>query len=129
MAPVNWRQFVTGNLAAKILSLVMAAIFWLTVTVEKETVKSYTVPVTVANIPPGLTVGRSLPRNINVTVSGPAILFLAHPFPWKPVILDLRKTAKGTVEFPDLGKLIQIPDGFSVVRVYPASMDLRLVEE
>jgi hypothetical protein len=128
MASVRWWKFVTDNLAAKILALVMAASFWFTITIEKETVKSFIVPVRMINIPPGLTIGGSLPRDIEVTVAGPAVLFLAHPVPWKPVTLDLRKTAKGTVGFPDLGRFVQVPNGVSVIRVFPSRLDLELVE-
>jgi hypothetical protein len=128
MASVRWRKYISDNLTAKILALVMAACFWFTIAVEKETVKSFTLPVRIINTPPGLKIGGSQPRSIDVTVAGPAILFLAHPLPRKPVTLDLRKTAKGTVEFPDLGRFVQVPSGVSVIRVFPSSLDLELVE-
>ncbi len=127
MASVRWRKFVTDNMAAKILSLVMAVVFWFAVTIEKETAKSFSVPVHIENIPSGLAIKGNLPRNIDVTVAGPVALFLAHPVPWKPVILDLRKTGKGTVEFSDLGKFVQVPNGISVIRVFPSRLDLELV--
>ncbi len=129
MASVRWRELATDNLAAKILSLVMATVFWFTVTIEKETVKNYTIPVRIVNIPSGLTIGGNLPRNIEVTVAGPAVLFLAHPFRLEPVTLDLRKTGKGTVEFPDLGRFVRVPNGASVVRVFPSRLDLELIAE
>lgn len=128
MASVSWRKLVTNNPAAKILSLVIAAIFWLTVTVEKETVKSCTMPVRMVNIPQGLAVAGNPPRNIDVTVAGPALMFFAHQVPCSPVTLDLRNTAKGAVAFPDLAKFISVPDGVSVIRVFPSRLELELVK-
>jgi len=127
MAPVNWRKMATDNLAAKILSLAMAVVFWFTVTIEKETVKSFPVPVRIVNIPSGLALGVVPPRNIDVTVAGPAVLFLAHPLPCGPVTLDLRKTGKGSVEFSNLGRLVQVPTGVSVIRVFPSRLGIELV--
>ncbi len=128
MASVSFRKIVTDNIAAKILSLVIAAIFWVTVTIEKETVKSYSVPLRFANLPPGLIVDGTPPRTIDVTVTGPEILFLAHPVPWMPVTLNLLKTGKGTVDFPDLRGYIKVPQGVRVIRVFPSSLELKLVE-
>lgn len=129
MASVRFLKIVTDNFAAKILSLCIAAIFWVTVTVEKETVKSYSVPLLVANLPPGLMVDGKLPGRIDVTVTGPEILFLAHPVPWIPVTLDLQKTGKGTVNFPDLRGYVKVPHGVRIIRVFPSSLELILVEK
>ncbi len=128
MASVRFRKLFTDNLPAKALSLLMAVIFWFAVTIEKETVKSFAAPVRLVNLPPGLAVGGATPRSIDVTVAGPAIIFLIHPLPWKPVTLDFRNTAEGTVKFSDLGRLVQVPDGVSVVRTFPSSLDMELVE-
>ncbi len=127
MAPVNWRRLATDNLAAKILSLAMAVIFWFTVTIEKETVKNFPVPVRIVNIPSGLALGVVPPRNIDVTVAGPAVLFLAHPLPRGPVTLDLQKTGKGTVEFSNLGSLVRVPAGVRVISVFPSRLGIELV--
>ena len=129
MASVRLWKIVTDNFAAKVLSLVIAALFWLTVTVGKETTRSYSLPVRLVNMPRGLAVGGNPPGSMDVTVTGPAVLFLAHPAHGMQVVLDLRNTGKGTVVFPDMHRYVRLPDGISVLRVFPSSIELELVEK
>ncbi len=117
----------TENLAAKLLSLAIASVFWLTVTADKEIRRNYTVPVRVINVPPGLTIYGNVPKNIKLSVSGPEILFLTHNFNDLKLTLDLLKTGEGTVSFPDLQKYVDLPSGMQVLRVFPSSMELKLV--
>jgi YbbR domain-containing protein len=126
MAPMNRWKFITNNFAIKCLSLSIAIILWFTVTVDKETTKRFSVPIRVTNIPSGFAVVGNVPDTIEVTVAAPGILFLAHPVFGKPLTLDLRKTGKGTVAFPDLQSCIDVPYGMRVIMVYPSSIELKL---
>jgi hypothetical protein len=126
MAAINSWKFITNNFAIKCLSLAIAIILWFTVTVDKETTKRFSVPLRVTNIPSGLVVVGSVPETVEVTVAAPGILFLAHPVFGHPLTLDLRKTAKGTVAFPDLQSYLEIPYGMRVIMVFPSSLELKL---
>ncbi len=126
MAAVSMWKFITNNFAVKVLSLAVASIFWFSVTAEKEIVKSFSAPVKVINMPPGLIVADNLPKAVDVTVTGPGILFFMYPFQEKTLTLDLQKTGKGTVVFPDLQKCLDLPSGVRVIRVYPSSIELKL---
>jgi YbbR domain-containing protein len=127
MAALNRWKFLTDNLAAKILSLAIAAVLWFSVTTEKEIRKNFTVPLRVVNIPPGLTIPDNVPNNINLSVAGPEILFLSHNINGLKITLDLHKTGEGTVSFPDLQKYVDLPYGMQVIRVFPSSLELKLV--
>jgi YbbR domain-containing protein len=123
---IKWK-FLTDNLAAKLLSLAIALVFWFSVTVEKDIHKNYTVPVRVVNIPTGLSLSGNVPENINFSLTGPKILFLTHNLNGLKITLDLRDTGEGTVSFPDLENYVDLPYGMHVIRVYPSGMKLRLV--
>jgi YbbR domain-containing protein len=127
MAALSRWKFLTDNLAAKILSLAIASVFWLSVTVDKEIQKNFSAPLIVVNLPPGFTISDNVPHNINFTVTGPEILFLSHNLDGLKITLDLRKTGEGTVSFPHLQKYIDLPYGMQVIRVYPSSLELKLV--
>ncbi len=129
MAALNRWKFLTDNLAAKILSLAIASVFWLSVTVDKEIRKNFTVPLRVVNLPPGLIISEKVPHHLNFSVTGPEILFLTHNLDDLNITLDLHESGEGTVSYPDLQKYLDLPNGMQVIRVYPSNLELKLVRK
>ncbi len=129
MAALSRWKLPTENLAAKLLSLAIASVFWLAVTADREIRRSYTLPVSVINVPPDLTVSGNMPKNIRISVSGPEIVFLTHNFNDLKLTLDMLETGEGTVSFPDLQKYVDLPSGMQIVKIYPSTMELKLVRK
>lgn len=129
MASLKSWKFATENMAAKLLSLVIALVFWLTVTADKETRRNYTLPVRVINVPPGLAISGNVPKKVNLSISGPEILFLTHDLNKLLITLDLQKTGEGTVSFPEMQKCVDLPSGMKVLRVYPSGVQLKMVRK
>jgi hypothetical protein len=129
MAALKRWKFLTDNLAAKLLSLAIATVFWLSVTADRDIRKDFTVPLKVANIPSGLTIAGYVPGSVDLSVSGPEILFLTHDLNDLRLTLDLGKTGEGTVSFPDLQRYVDLPSGMQVIRVYPSSLEMKLIHK
>lgn len=129
MASLNRWKFPTENMAAKLLSLVIALVFWLTVAADKETQRNYAVPVNLINVPPGVAISGNVPKKINLSISGPEILFLTHDLNKLLITLDLQKTGEGTVSFPEMQKCVDLPSGMKVLRVYPSGVQLKMVRK
>jgi hypothetical protein len=126
MAAMKLPEFITRNPAAKLLSLAIAIIFWFSVTAGKETVRNFSVPIRLTNIPPGLHPAGTVPGNAEVTVAGPGFFFLIHPLAGKVLTLDLRNTGEGSTAFPDLREHLGLPEELRVIRMYPSSLELKL---
>jgi len=122
---IMW-QDLTGNLPIKLLALVLAVALWLLANGAREAEKDLLVPVLVKNLPRDLTVACGLPRSIAVTVSGPKYRLLGlHPENMA-VPLDLKDLGEGTALFGGMDKRLSLPPGVTVMRVYPAAVEVRL---
>lgn len=110
----------------KLLSLVTALLLWLFVSFGQESTLAVQVPVEVRRIPSGLAIVSGVPTSIAVTFSGPR--FQVQRLARQPALLplDLAGVREGTVVFPSLGKLLSVPAGVQVTRIYPAALELRL---
>jgi hypothetical protein len=115
-----------SNLTLKLLSLAVALLLWLFVSYGRETTLSLQVPVQMGQLSSGLVLAGGLPASVAVTVSGPKILVrrLADQSP--RLALDLEGVHEGKVVFPDLAKLLHLPAGVHVIRIYPAALELHL---
>lgn len=124
---IAW-QSLTGNLPIKLLALGLAVALWLMASEAKQGERDLALPVIVVNTPAGLAVQSRIPPESRVTVAG-ARFSLRRIRPERiPLILDLKGVDAGTVIFGSMEKRIRLPQGISVLRVYPASIELTLVQ-
>jgi YbbR domain-containing protein len=116
------------NLGLKALSLLLAVLLWLFASAGREREKSFTIPVLLENLPAGLQVAGNPPKAVDVRLRG------TYTFLWKtsavhPTIrLDLKGATEGTTAFPSPAAMIDLPEGAKVVRVMPASIEVRLIK-
>jgi hypothetical protein len=121
------RQSLTGNLPIKLLALALAVALWLMASEAKQGEMDLSIPVAIRNMPAGLTVQNRIPPEIRVTVVGPRFsLQRVHP-EQTPLPLDMTGVGEGTVTFSAMDKRLRLPQGISVLRVYPSDIELKLV--
>jgi hypothetical protein len=116
-----------GNLPIKALALALAVSLWLMASGAKQEERDISLPLAVMNMPAGLAAGSQIPREIRVTVAGPKFSLQRVHGERIPVRLDLKGLGEGTVTFSGMEKRLRLPPGISVLRVYPANIDLKLV--
>ncbi|KAF0220213.1 MAG: hypothetical protein FD174_1452 [Geobacteraceae bacterium] len=116
------------NLGLKALSLLLAVVLWLFVTLEKESEVDVTVPVILKNLSPGLAVAGKPPSRIDVRIAGSKILMLRMRPDRITVPLDLKGVNEGTVVFSALERALRLSPGVRVIRVYPSTIELKLVK-
>jgi len=121
------RQPLIGNLPIKALALALAVSLWLMASAAKQEERDISLPLTVTNMPPGLAVESRIPREIRITVAGPKFSLRKVHGESLPIHLDLKGLGEGTVTFSGMEKRLRLPPGISVLRVYPANINLKLV--
>jgi hypothetical protein len=133
MAPITTntvKQLCTRNVTLKLLSLALAFCVWSISAVSRETEARLTLPVRLSTIPHGYVVGRPVPASINVTLSGPLHLITTAKQSGEALTLDLEGAVKpGTTAFTHLESYLKLPQGITVIRISPASLEIRLETE
>jgi hypothetical protein len=123
---ILWRM-LGKNLSLKLLSLTLAVALWMLATGAKDSKRDISVPLSLQNLPPGLSIADPLPDAIDVTVAGPKIRLLGLRTEETSLVLDLSNLKPGTVTFSGMEKRLQIPPGITVMRVYPSVIEVKLV--
>jgi len=122
------RVMATHNLGLKLLSLIMAVVIWFFVEFGKETEISMEVPVRFENIPPGLVITGAPPSPINIRLKGQRIVLMKLRAVRPVAHLDLKGAAEGTTGFPNMERMINLPEGVRVTRVTPVALEVRLTK-
>jgi hypothetical protein len=79
------------------------------------------------NIPPGYEVAGQPLREIRFTLTGPSILIDGARRSNAALILNLRGAAPGRTLFSHLESDLKLPEGISVTRVSPATLEIDLI--
>lgn len=125
---MSLREMVTENLRLKALSLLLAALLWLSVTSGTEGEAGVTVPVRFRNIPPQLSVGNATPIFVELRIAGPKLLLTRLKKERLAATLDLQGVGAGTVAFTRLESTIPLQNGLRITRINPAAIELELVK-
>ncbi|MDD2338580.1 MAG: CdaR family protein [Geobacteraceae bacterium] len=120
-------QALVNNLPLKLLSLLLAAALWVLATGAKDSERDISIPLSIGNLPAGLSVASPLPGTVDVTVAGPKIRLLGLRPEEMSLSLDLSNLHEGTVTFSGMEKRLRIPPGITVMRLYPSAIDVKLV--
>jgi len=118
-------EHVTG---VRFLSLLLAGLLWLGVTLERPGQVRLQVPVVLEHLPDGLLLASSPPAVLEVTVSGPRLLLFG---PWLiggSCGLDLSEAEAGTASFRSLDCSFALDHELKVLRVRPATIRLTLAK-
>jgi hypothetical protein len=120
-------QALVNNLSLKLLSLLLAVALWVLATGAKDSERELSIPLSIRNLPAGLSVDSPLPGTVDVTVAGPKIRLLGLQSEEMFLSLDLSNLREGTVTFSGMEKRLRIPPGITVMRIYPSAIDVKLV--
>ena len=133
MTPINRdtvKQLRARNLTLKLLSLALALCIWSISAVSRKTEAILTIPVKLGAIPNGYVVEGPVPASINVTLSGPLYLITTAKRSSEALTLDLAKAVKpGTTTFKNLDSYLKLAQEIAVIRISPASLEIRLKTE
>lgn len=123
---IFWQGLV-HNISLKLLALLLAVALWLLATGARDSERDFSIPLSLRNLPAGLAVAGPVPETVEVTVTGPKFRLLGLRAEAISLSLDLRNLREGTVTFSGMEKRLRIPPGITVMRLYPAVVDVTLV--
>jgi YbbR-like protein len=124
---MNW-DFISNNLALKVLSLALAFLLWFLVAVQKPVEQEFPIPLLFKNIQSGLTIAQPHPEIIHVSLTGSITMLRKFEKQKVAIILDLQNFREGPVAFTDFTGYLAIPDGLSLTRISPAVVELKLIK-
>ena len=125
-APV-WLQ---ENLGLRIMSLILAFFLWSYVTGGGETERAFIARVETMNLPAGLVVVGKPTERVELRLAGPRFLLVKLAAANRLTItLNLDGVREGVVAFTALDTRLQLPTSVRVTRVYPSTVELRLVRD
>ena len=124
---MNW-DFISNNLALKVLSLALAFLLWFLVTVQQPTEQEFPIPILFKNIQSGLTIAQPHPEKINVSLAGTRTILRKFEKQKVAIILDMQNFREGPVTFTDFNGYLTIPDGLSLTRISPSIVELKLIK-
>jgi YbbR domain-containing protein len=117
---------ISKNLSLKIVSVVIASLFWLYVMAAKETEKSVQVPVEIVNLDDSLTIVDKPPALLDVELRGDRLSLLTLSKDSLKLVLDMKSVKEGNVSFSNLEKAVMSNNRIRVTRVYPARIEITL---
>ena len=124
MTEVKTPEQVTG---VRLLSLVLAGLLWLGVTLERPGELKLQVSIVPEHLPAGLLLA-SAPRELEATVSGPRILLFRQWLRGGGCGIDLSEAQAGPASYRALDCRFGLDQELKVVRVHPATIQLTLTK-
>ena len=115
------------SFAVKLFSGVLALILWAFVTWERPAERRFSVPVRLVNLASGMT-STDVPQFVEVIVSGPWLPVMLMKSKGHAVELDLAGAGEGVTAFPGLERRLTLPEYFTVTRISPDRIEVRLVK-
>jgi len=114
------------NLGLKALALVLSVLLWWIVGGERNVLVGFAVPLEIRNIPAGMALTNKVDRQVDVRIAGPSTLISGLEQKEISVEVDLSEAKTGKKVIPLTERLVKIPAGFRVERVYPGSIEVVL---
>lgn len=125
--PPAVKQFFTRNPVLKLLCLALALSVWLLSSSGRRIQVDVPLPVTLVDVPAGYAPHPAPPARISCTLSGPSILLdgalRSHP---ELKLSMAGAVAPGSTVFMHLESHLKLPEGISVVRISPATLEIHL---
>jgi YbbR domain-containing protein len=117
---------ISNNLSLKIVSVVIASLFWLYVMAAKDTEKRVQVPVEIVNLDDSLTIVDKPPAALDVELRGDRLSLLTLSQVSLKLVLDMKNVKEGSVSFSNLEKSLVSNNRIRVTRVNPARIEITL---
>ena len=118
------KRILSKNLPEKVFSVLLALALWAYVTGQEKIEMGFVVPLETTKLPANLEVISPLPRSVTLRLRGsPGRLNSLRPSDVR-VLLDLSNLTPGVHEKPVTADDVILPEGVSMVRVTPPSIDI-----
>jgi YbbR domain-containing protein len=121
---MNIREMVSHNFQLKLLSLLLAALLWLFVTLEANEETDIPLAVTCANLPAGLAAKVVAPRQPLIHAVGPRILLFRQRLRGVSARIDLSAVKSGTTVLTGFENFAIPVSGVKFIRVSPVTIDI-----
>ena len=121
---MNFPPIIANNFSLKLVSVVMASLFWLYVVAGRDSEKRLQVPVEIINLAGNLTLVERPPERLEVDLSGSRLALLTVRPESLRLLLDMSEVGEGTVLFTNLENGVRVGSGLRVTRVYPGRIEL-----
>lgn len=126
---MNLTHSLTDNMGVKIVALVVAVFIWFNASGQQQMVRLRTVPLVVENVPDSLTITGSLPKNVEIRVTGTRRQLLVMGFKRVHAVIDLSGARPGPRRVSLNSSNVRLPGGIdrrNVTVISPSSVDLNL---
>ncbi|HEX9191577.1 MAG TPA: CdaR family protein [Candidatus Deferrimicrobiaceae bacterium] len=120
------RRFAGHNLGLKLLSLCLAVACWLFVAGESRVLVGFSVPLEFRDVPRGMTVTNKVARQVEVRLAGPSSFLSALKHTDIAAAIDLSGARAGRQSIPVDDRVVKVPPGITVQRIFPASVEVVL---
>jgi len=120
------KQLITSNWFAKLFSIVLATLLWITISTQANSEIGINIPLEYRNIPSQLEVTGDTTDNIEIRLRGPSALIREITAGDISATVDLAGVRPGEKIVQLTPKNVKLPFGVDVVRVTPAQVRLNL---
>jgi YbbR domain-containing protein len=120
------RRLTSQNFGLKIVALALAVAAWWFVAGESKVLVSFTVPLEIRNVPMGLTMTNKPEQAVDVRLSGPSSLLSGLRPSEISAGVDLTAARAGRQFFTMDDRVVKVPPGIKVQRIFPSSIEVIL---
>ena len=120
------RRLASQNLGLKVVALALAVAAWWFVAGESKVLVSFTIPLEMRNVPKGLTITNKPERQVEVRLSGASSLLSGMRPSEISASVDLTAGRAGRQYFTLDDRVVRVPPGIKVQRIYPPSIEVVL---
>ena len=120
-----WRLAST-NLGLKVLALCLAVACWLFVAGESKGLVGFSVPLEIRDVPKGMTVANKVGRQVEVRLAGPSSILSGVKHTDVAAAIDLSTARAGRQSIPLDDRIVKVPPGVTVQRIFPSSVEVVL---
>ena len=112
----------------RVLSVLLAGLLWLGVTLERPGELQLRLPVTLEHLPAGLALASSPPGALDATFSGPRVLLFRQWLCGAECVLDLAGAKAGEGSYRALDCSFRLDPELKLVRLQPQTIRLSLAK-
>jgi YbbR domain-containing protein len=120
------RRFASHNLGLKVLALCLSVACWLFVAGESKVLVGFSVPLEIRDVPRGMTVTNKVERQVEVRLAGPSSILSGLKHADIAASIDLSGARTGRQSIPLDDRVMKVPPGVAVQRIYPSSVEVIL---
>jgi YbbR domain-containing protein len=120
------RRTASHNLGLKFLALALAVACWWFVAGENKVLMAFNVPLEIRDLPKGMTVTNKVERQVEVRVAGPSSLLSGLKPSEISAAIDLSGAKAGRQYLTLDERVVTVPTGIKVQRIYPSYIELVL---